>query len=84
MHWWYGDAWWGLVIMTIAMAVFWALVAWAVVALLRASSTPSRPESSRTTSAEAILAERFASGEIEESEYRTRLDALRSTGTHSR
>lgn len=57
------------------MIAFWGLVVWSVVAVARGFSsrrTGSDP------SAEHILAERFARGEIDEAQYRRLLDALRS------
>jgi len=36
-----------------------------------------RSEAAKVTGAEAVLAERFARGEIDEADYRTRRDALR-------
>jgi putative membrane protein len=59
-------AWW---FMTAGMVLFWAAVAWVVVTLSR--SGPSR------RSAEDILAERFARGEISEEDYRRQRDLVR-------
>jgi len=81
---WYGHgmgwAWgWGLM-----MFVFWALVVVAVVLLIRHFSRaggrpPSGPHSYGTPppSAEQLLAERYARGEIDDEEYRRRLATLR-------
>lgn len=63
-----GASWW----MTIAMVVFWGLVAWVVVTLAR---RPGSDGGSRT--AEDVLAERYARGEIDDEEYHRRLAALR-------
>lgn len=54
--------------MMLGMVAFWGLVAWVVVSLVR------RPSGvlSNSRDAEVILAERFARGEIDEDEYRTR------------
>ncbi len=52
------------------------VLVWAIV-----QATPRRGDAapaSATRSAEAILADRFARGEIDADEYRRRLDALRS------
>jgi putative membrane protein len=38
----------------------------------------ARSDATKATSAEALLAERFARGEIDEADYRSRRDALRS------
>ena len=74
MYWNDGWGWGAWLMMTIFMVVFWGLVAWVVVTLVRGSSGTQRPRSS----AEDILAERFARGELDEDEYSGRLDALRS------
>lgn len=73
MWWWHGEigtAVW--LLMTIGMVAFWALVIWAVAAAIRAI-----PRAQPTRRAEDILAERFASGEIDEETYRERLAVLR-------
>lgn len=75
MHSWYGHGGWMW-----GMGLFWilvlALVIAAVVWLVRSSSGVGRP-SSRDTSAEEILRQRYARGEIDEDEYRRRLDEMR-------
>ncbi|MEA3511848.1 MAG: SHOCT domain-containing protein [Actinomycetota bacterium] len=72
-----GFGWWGMMGFgwLLGLAVVGVLV-WAVV-----QATPRRGDAtatSATRSAEAILADRFARGEIDDDEYRRRLDALRS------
>jgi putative membrane protein len=67
--------------MALMMIVFWGALAWVVVTLIRSSSswggaTPRQHEPSRP-SAEDILHERFARGEISVDEYHERLEALR-------
>jgi putative membrane protein len=52
------------------------LVVWAVVHSTQQSRSSAVPNVART--AEAILADRFARGEIDDDEYRRRLDTLRS------
>ena len=76
MMWWQGGGWgWsGWLFMTLTMLVFWGAIAWIVVTLVRRSSG-SR---GAAPSAEQILAERFARGEIDAEEYRRRLETLRS------
>ena len=49
-----------------------------VVALLMRQPTGNTRPGETTGSAEDVLAERFARGEIDENEYRRRLDALRN------
>jgi putative membrane protein len=64
--------------MAFMMLVFWSVVVAAAVALLRRPShvhgDPPRPTHH---DAERILGERFARGEIDESEFTSRRDALR-------
>jgi putative membrane protein len=68
--------WWWYVMMPVAMLAFWALVAWLVVTIVR-SGRVSDPDASR---AEAILAERYARGEIDAEEYHRRLRDLEPAG----
>jgi putative membrane protein len=75
MWWWHGSAW-GWLAMTLVMVAFWGLVIWAVVAVARGD----RPTNS-TSDPEAMLAGRFAAGEIDEDEYRSRLATLRDSHT---
>jgi putative membrane protein len=77
MMWWYGNGTggWGLALMMIGNALFWAVVVLGAVALIRHLSSPGRATRSRPTP-ERLLAERFARGEIDEKEYRSRLDTL--------
>ena len=72
---WHMDDWgWGgWLTMTAGMVAFWAVVAWVVVAAIRAG----RPSSPRTPDPEQLLAQRFAAGEIEDDEFHRRLDSLR-------
>lgn len=82
------DDGWGIV-MLLGMLGIWALVAVAIVWIIRSTRTPMPPVSatglsaagSVTASAEQILAERLARGDIDPEEYRTRLEALTSRGT---
>jgi len=66
--------------MASSMVVFWALVFWLITSFVR---TPSRSSRTESSSPADVLARRFAAGEIDEEEYRTRLDALRSTASES-
>lgn len=73
MYWGNGDwNWTAWVAMTASMVLFWGLVAWVAVSVVRKPSDGPR-------SAEDVLADRFARGEIDDDEYRRRHDALRST-----
>jgi putative membrane protein len=72
MMWWYGGGMpgWGQVIMLIGTVLFWVAIVGIAVAALRL------PRSDRRGDPEELLAERFARGEIDEPEYRARLDVL--------
>ena len=73
--WWHGSwGWWQWLGMSVAMLAFWTVVVWAVVALLRGGEAAPAARQSP----EAILAERFAAGEIDEDEYRRRREVLRA------
>lgn len=71
---------WGLGLMTAGNLLVWILVAAGVVVLVRHLGR-SRPEDPRPT-AEQLLAERFARGDIGEQEYRERLDVLHQLQPH--
>lgn len=66
---------WGYVLMSLNMLVFWGLIAAGIVLVVRylGRSGPAAGPGS----AERILAERYARGEIDEQEYRQRLAVLR-------
>jgi putative membrane protein len=66
--------WWG---MGISWLVFLAFIGLLVYLLVR-QRTPRRPPGRRQSSAEQLLAERLARGDIDEDEHRRRRDALRS------
>jgi putative membrane protein len=72
-----GVEWWGWLLMALGMVAFWGVVIWGIVSLVRwgtASRTSTPP--SGDESPEALLNRRFAAGEINEDEYRHRLDVL--------
>ncbi|WP_199824921.1 SHOCT domain-containing protein [Streptomyces maremycinicus] len=78
---------WGWFGMSLGMIVFWGLIITVFVLLFRALSRPAPGGSGEVTpspptppSAEQLLAERFARGEIDEEEYQRRLGVLHSTG----
>ncbi|MEU1866406.1 MULTISPECIES: SHOCT domain-containing protein [Streptomyces] len=83
MMFWYGDGMngWGWFAMSAGMVLFWGLLITVAVMLFRTlDRAGERPSGSRpSTSAEQILGERLARGEIDEEEYRRRLTALRSS-----
>jgi putative membrane protein len=73
-----GGNWWAWIAMSVGMLAFWGLVLWGVVYFVKGGSGTSR----RT--ADDILRERFATGEIDEQEFRRRSDALRRPDVSTR
>ncbi|KOU59481.1 hypothetical protein ADK57_33330 [Streptomyces sp. MMG1533] len=77
---WYGHdvSGWGWFAMSASMVLFWALIITVGVLIFRAVNRPH--EHTHTPAApqtpEQVLGERFARGEIDEEEYRRRLNAL--------
>lgn len=65
------DGWWWLAVPM--MIAFWTLVVWGVITLVRGSN-----ESRARSTAEEVLAERFARGELDEAEYLRRRDLVRT------
>lgn len=84
MSWYGGPGWGGWIVMTLMMLAFWALVIFGGMALFRGV----RPSGDRSpsgsgqgqSSAERLLEERFARGEIDAEEFIRRRDVLRSGG----
>ena len=72
-----GGHWWAWLIGLAVVAVLVVLVVWMVTRLTQTHSAPVSPQPSRP-SAEDVLADRLARGEIDEDEYRRRRDALRN------
>lgn len=74
--WWAHEGWgWGAwIVMMLGSVAFWGLLIWAVVALVGGGDAGPEPKADP----EHILATRFAAGEIDQDEYRRRLDTLRS------
>ena len=74
----YGDmSGWGFALMAISAVVFWGLLILAIVMLIRYFGRSGQPPTAAPTP-EQLLAERFARGEIDESEYEARLATLRA------
>jgi putative membrane protein len=81
-YWNNGMGWWGWLGISVFMVIFWGLVIWGIVALVRTTNGRERQEASSgqsSTTTESILAERFAKGEIDEREYVGKQEILRST-----
>ena len=78
MMWWSDNSGWSWFWMAFTMVVFWGLVAFAVVAAIRASGPRDKNTTAGATrhSPEDVLAERFARGDIDVDEYRRRSDEL--------
>lgn len=85
---WYGNGMsgWGYGLMTLSMILFWGLVIYGIVLLVRylgrdgaragRPAEPPRPPEPRPAEPERLLAERFARGEIDQEEYQQRLAVL--------
>ncbi|MEU5260116.1 SHOCT domain-containing protein [Amycolatopsis sp. NPDC021455] len=81
MMFWYGNGMggWGYVLMTVGMVLFWGLLIFGVVALVRVlgrGSQHTAVPAAQRAAPERILADRYARGEIDEDEYHRRLDTL--------
>lgn len=79
MDWYYNGSpgWGGWVLMTVMMLGFWALVATAVVTVVRGTRGSGRRDTDAGAgNAGGILDERFARGEIDAEEYEARKAAL--------
>jgi len=79
---------WGYALGTISMVLLWSLLVLAIAAAVRylgrdrrehSAAPPPAPPTPPLT-AEQVLAERFARGEIDADECRQRLDTLRQAG----
>ena len=93
MMYWYGNhmGGWGYALGIISMVLFWGVLIVAVVAAIRylghgrREGAPPQPGAAPPprASAEDLLAERFARGEIDAEEYQRRLDTLHApAGPH--
>lgn len=73
----------GYALMAVSMVLFWALVIAGIVLVIRYLGTNGSPTSNRhpqSVAPEAVLADRFARGDIDDEEYQRRLETLRSHG----
>ena len=71
---------WGYILMGVSFVLFWAAIITAIVVFARSMGAGNRRYEDRgpvAGIAENLLAERFARGEIDESEYTARLNVLR-------
>lgn len=71
MMYWFGDVSdWGYTLMLLSMAVFWGLLITGLVLLFRVDGRQ------QTATPEQLLAQRYARGELDGTEYRDRLLTL--------
>lgn len=79
MMWWDGGwSWWAWLVMIPVMIGFWAAIGWIVVIAVRGPHDGPVDNEAATANAEQILAERYARGEIDSTDYHQRLDDLRA------
>ncbi|WP_454850079.1 SHOCT domain-containing protein [Promicromonospora soli] len=77
MYWGSDMGGWGYALMALNMVVFWGLLIGGIVLLERYLGGRHRqPPPPATADPKQLLAERFARGEIDEDEYRKRLQVL--------
>lgn len=81
MMFWYGNSWswWAVTLMWLGMVAFWALVIWAIYALVRGVARASGE--GKGDKARAILDERLARGEINDDEYRAKRELIKAGPT---
>ena len=75
-----GMGWGGWLLMTVTAVVFWAVVVFGIVALFRGTGGGRPRTGGRERDAQQILDERFARGEIDAEEYRSRQSQLSTHG----
>ncbi|GAA4400292.1 SHOCT domain-containing protein [Ornithinibacter aureus] len=80
MTWGNGMGWGGWLLMTLTTVAFWAVVVFGIVALFRGSGGSGPRDGIRDRDARKILDERFARGEIDAEEYRSRQSILSTHG----
>lgn len=81
MMWWYGESpgWGGWLLMSLGMVAFWTLMVVVVLALFRGPRDGRwTPPADNRVAASRLLDERFARGEIDESDYQARRELLGS------
>lgn len=75
-----GMSGWGYILMTAALLVIISMVVAAALVLIRSGATARRPapDAMRRRDAERIIEQRFALGEVDQDEFRSRMDVLQS------
>ncbi len=76
----FGNQGWGAggwIFMAVAMVIFWAIVVFGVIALVRYVGHNHRNDPSIPKDPESILKERFAKGEIDEESFRKSIATLK-------
>lgn len=73
---------WGSAVMIISMVLFWALLIGGIALAVRYTRRDPQSVTQRKTTAEDLLAERYARGDIDEIEYHTRLSTIKKHATH--
>lgn len=68
---------WGYVVMILNMVLFWGLLIGAAILVYRAVQGGGGRADGGTDSARRVLGERYARGEIDDEEYRRRLETLK-------
>ena len=68
----------GHVLMMLTMLAFWGFVIWGIVSLYRRNTSHGATRVPSAQSAQNILNERLAKGEISEEEYRSRSEVLKA------
>lgn len=76
MYW--DGGWGGWAFMAISMLMFLPLVTWAIVLVIRALNRSRSEQQTSGSSAERILEDRFARGEIDRQEFENRSETLRT------
>ena len=81
MYWGNGMSGWGMVLMSVSSLLFWGLIIAGIVWLVRSTGRSGRPDTAGLApTPQQVLADRFARGEIDEEEYRRRLNTLSASG----
>jgi putative membrane protein len=80
MYWGNGMSGWGMVLMSVSGLLFWGLIIFGVVWLVRSAGRGGQHGAAvgQAPAPQQVLADRFARGEIDEDEYTRRLQVLRA------